>query len=94
MEKTSNSTALIKRLAQLMPKEDKELCDEILREYQKIIDKYAETLHGFSVLLLATAVLNDALDNYRLEFLKSFEEDSKSDEAGKPAGFAIPVSMN
>jgi len=93
MEKISNKT-LMELVAQLMPKEDKELCNEILREYQKIVDKYAETLHGFSILLLATAVLNDALDNHRREFLKSVEEESKSDEAGKPAGFAIPVSMN
>jgi hypothetical protein len=92
MGKISNKD-LIELVSQVMPKEDKELCNEILREYQKVVDKYAETLHGFSVLLLATSILNDALDSHRRAFLQSIKEE-KSDEAGKPVGFTVPISMN
>ena len=84
MEKSSRRK-YIEEAAKYLPIEDQEFINEITREFQRTVDKYATELNKFALLLIAVQMMDEALKTHLAQFL---EENPDLVE------LSIPISMN
>jgi len=88
MEKSSRRK-YIEEAAKYLPIEDQELINEITREFQRTVDKYATDLNKFALLLIAVQMMDDALKTHLAQFL------AENPDLVEPSfELSIPISMN
>lgn len=88
MEKSSRRK-YIEEAAKYLSIEDQELINEITREFQRTVDKYATDLNKFVLLLIAVQMMDEALKTHLAQFLAE-----NPDLVEPSCELSIPISMN